>query len=145
MKDVRGVFRNLEKEMKQSKWFDNGWEIFNRGDYFQLYKTNWHNDSQGGVHFETYIETPQIRQKSFPIHMHAEEDCPSQQEFIRKFLAIEGERIASWKGYETIGTGYSICTRTLPLNFKNLEQRLMEEFGKLRKLESTVDQVLQSL
>tara|TARA_Y100000991_G_C21934264_1_gene332236 strand:+ start:412 stop:849 length:438 start_codon:yes stop_codon:yes gene_type:complete len=145
MKDIRGVFRNLEKQMKQSAWFNSNWEIFNRGDYFQLYKTNWHNNSQGGVHFETYIEAPQIKKKMFPIHMHAEEDCPFQQEFIRNFLNLEGERISSWKGYEILGTGYSICTRNLPLNFKNMELRLMEEFARLRKLESSIDKILQNL
>ena len=41
-------------------------EIYNRGDYLQLYKMNWHNNSQGGVHFET-IEAAQIKQKKFPI------------------------------------------------------------------------------
>ena len=76
--------------------------------------------------------------------MHAEEDCPSQSEFIQKFLDIEGDRITRWKGYQTIGKGYSIC-RTLPLNFKNLEQRLFEEFSQLRQLESGVEQALAAL
>ncbi len=74
--------------------------------------------------------------------MHAEEDCPSQQDFIHKFLAIEGDRIRSWKGYQ-LGDGYSICERTLPLNFKNLEQRLLEELNRLRQLESGIEETLQ--
>lgn len=142
MKDIKSIFRSFEKKMKQSSWFEDGWEIYNRGEYLQLYKTNWHNENQSGIHFETYIESTQVKQKTFPIHMHVEDDCPSQQEFIQKFLAIEGDRIRSWKGYKTIGKGSSVCTRTLPLNFKNLEQRLMEEFGKLRELEGGIDQVL---
>ena len=145
MKDVKGVFRNLEKKLRQSSWFDDDWEIYNRGVYLQLYKVNWHNDDQGGVHFETYIEAPQIKQKEFPICMHAEEDCPSQQVFIQNFLAIEGDRIRSWKGYQAIGTGYSVCQRKLPLNFKNLENRLLEEFNRLRQLEAGIDQVLRAL
>ncbi len=145
MKDIKKVFRNLEKKLKQSHWFDDDWEIYNRGAYLQLYKLDWHNQSQGGVHFETFIEAPQIKQKAFPICMHAEEDSPSQNEFIEKFLALEGERIKSWKGYQTIGTGYSIFQRTLPLNFKNLEDRLFEEFNRFRQLENGITQILRSL
>ena len=51
--------------LKQSKWFDEEWEIYNRGVYLQLYKSGWHNYNQGGIHFETYIEAPQIKQKPF--------------------------------------------------------------------------------
>jgi hypothetical protein len=145
MKDVKNIFRNLEKKLKQASWFEDDWEIFNRGDYMQLYKVNWHNQNQGGIHFETYIETPQITQKAFPVCMHAEEDCPSQSEFIQNFLELEGNRINSWKGYQTDGKGYNICHRTLPLNFKNLEQRLFEEFNRLRQLETGVEQILRTL
>ena len=70
--------------------------------------------------------------------MHAEEDCPSQARFVQQFIEIEGERISSWKGYKAVGEGYTICERRLPLNFKNLEQRILEEFNRLRKLEESV-------
>ena len=145
MKDVKGVFRNLEKKLEQSSWFGDEWEIYNRGVYLQLYKTGWHNENQGGVHFETYIEAPQIKKKEFPICMHAEEDCPSQPEFIQNFLELEGDRIQGWKGYQTVGKGYSICQRNLPLNFKNLEDRLLEEFNRLRQLEAGIAEVLHTL
>ena len=145
MKDIKNIFRNLEKMLKQSSWFKDDWEIYNRGAYLQLYKASWHNQNQGGIHFETYIESPQIKKKAFPICMHAEDDCPSQSEFIHNFLALEADRIKSWKQYQTIGTGYSICQRTLPLNFKNLEQRLFEEFNRLRQLETSVEKVLREL
>ena len=142
MKDLKKVFRNLEQALRKSNWFDDGWDIFNRGAYLQLYKETWYNQNNGGVHFETFIETPQIRKKEFPVCMHAEEDCPQQQRFIEEFLALEADRINSWKGYSVIGEGYSICSRTLPLNFKNLEQRLLEEFNRLRQLEASIEQAL---
>jgi len=142
MKDVKGVFRNLEKMLEKASWFDDGWEIYNRGNYMQLSKHNWFNQNQGGIHFETFIEGPQIKQKSFPICMHVEEDCPSQSEFIRQFMALEEKRIKSWNGYKKLDSSYGICQRTLPLNFKNLEQRLFEEFNRLRVLEESIDQVL---
>ncbi len=145
MKDIKGVFRNLEKNLRGAKWFDDDWEIYNRGPYLQLYKVNWHNDNQGGVHFETSIEGPQIKKKEFAVSMHAEEDCPSQPEFIRELLALEGDRIQGWKGYRTAGTGFSICERVLPLNFKNLEGRILEEFNRLRQLEAGIDRVLGTL
>ena len=74
--------------------------------------------------------------------MHAENDCPSQSIFISKFLELEGKRIKAWKGYETLGQGYSIFQRTLPLNYKKLDQRLFEEFNQLRRLSDTVDELL---
>lgn len=145
MKDVKAVFRNLEKMLRQSVWFKDGWEIYNRGPYMQLYKSNWHNANQGGVHFETFIESAQLKQKSFPICLHAEEDCPSQQQFMEMLIESEQGRIEGWKGYNLVGTGYTVCERILPLNFKKLEQRLLQEFNQLRELEGAVDQTLGQL
>ena len=142
MKNSKSVFRSLEKRLAQSSWFNDDWNIYNRGEYVQLYKDDWHNHNQGGVHFETYIEAREMKMKEFPICVHAEEDCPSQEQFIQELLAIEGDRIRSWKGYKTVGTGYTICVRTLPLNFKNLDQRLFEEFSRLRKLEAGIEEAL---
>tara|TARA_B100000676_G_scaffold175848_1_gene172568 strand:- start:612 stop:869 length:258 start_codon:yes stop_codon:yes gene_type:complete len=85
MKDIKGVFRNLENLIRGSQWFENEWEIYNSGAYLQLYKKNWHNENQGGIHFETYIGDSQIKKKPFPILTHAEEDCPNQATFIEKF------------------------------------------------------------
>jgi hypothetical protein len=144
MKNVKNVFSNLERELRQSSWFNDDWEIYNRGVYLQLYKTDWHNHNQGGIHFETFIEAREIKQKKFPICMHVEEDCPSQHSFIEKFLAHEEDRIKSWKGYQ-LGEGYSICQRTLPLNFKNLEQKILEEFNRLRQLETRIEETLQMI
>lgn len=145
MKDVKNVFRTLEKKLRQARWFDNEWDIYNRGNYLQLFKGSWHNGNQGGVHFETFIEAPQLKAKAFPICLHAEEDCPAQARFIQMLLELEGERIQGWKGYEIVGDGYTICQRSLPLNFKNLEDRLIEELNRLRQLESTIDQILHTL
>lgn len=145
MKDVKGVFRKLEKKLEGSNWFGDDWEIYNRGTYLQLYKKNWHNENQGGVHFETYIEAPQIKQKGFPICAHAEEDCPSRTQFLKGLLELEGDRMSNWKGYQAFGEGYTICQRKLPLNFKNLEDRLLEEFNRLRQLEAGIDQMLRLL
>ena len=116
MKDIKNIFRNVEKRLRASRWFEDEWEIYNRGNYLQLAKSNWCNGSQGGVHFETYIEAPQLKKKAFPICMHAEEDCPSQAKFINDFLTLERARIGAWKDYQVIGNGYSICQRELPLN-----------------------------
>ena len=142
MKNIKGVFRSFEKMLRGSRWFDDGWNIYNRGEYLQLYKDSWHNENQGGIHFETFIETREIRQKEFPICVHAEEDCPSQQRFIQELLALEGDRIRGWKGYKAVGKGYTVCMRKLPLNFKSLEQRLYEEFNRLRQLEAGIEEVL---
>ena len=142
MKDIKNIFRALENRLRDAKWFDDDWDIYNRGVYLQLYKTNWYNHRQGGIHFETYIEKPQIKQKTFPLCMHAENDCPSQSIFISKFLELEGDRIKAWKGYETVGQGYSVFQRTLPLNYKKLYQRLFEEFNQLRRLSDSVDELL---
>lgn len=145
MKDIKNVFRNLENKLKTARWFNDDWEIYNRGPYLQLYKSNWHNHNQGGVHFESFIEGPQIKQKNFPVCLHAEEDCPSQSRFMEELLALEAGRINNWKGCHIIGSGYTIFEKVLPLNFKNLEQRLYDEFNQLRQLEESIDQVLASL
>ena len=142
MKNAKGVFRNLERMIMQSGLFGDDWNIYNRGEYLQLYKDGWYNHNQGGIHFETYIEAREIRQKEFPICFHAEDDCPSQGRFIEELLALEGDRIRSWKGYKTVGKGYTICERTLSLKAKNLEQRIFQELCRLRKLEAGIDEAL---
>ncbi len=145
MKDIKKVFRKIENKLRGSSWFQDDWEIYNRGNYMQLYKVDWYNQNQGGVHFETYIETSQVKQKAFPICLHAENDCPSQVEFVQRFLEIEGRQIDKWKGYQRIGKGYSVCEKIIPLNFKNLEQRLLEEFNRLRRLELSIKCVLEAI
>ena len=145
MKDIKKVFRNLEQELRKSNWFDDGWDIFNRGAYLQLYKESWYNQKQGGIHFETFIEAPQIQRKEFPVCMHAEEDCPKQLRFIEEFLALEADRISSWKGYNVIGEGYNVCSRTMPHNCKTCEQRLVEEFNRLRQLEASIEHALRKV
>ena len=142
MKNSKAIFRSLEKKLMKTSWFAADWNIYNRGEYLQLYKDGWHNHNQGGIHFETYIEAREIRQKEFPICVHAEQDCPSQERFIQELLAIEGDRIKSWKGYKTVGKGYTICIRKLPLTSKNLDQRIFEELSRLRKLEAGIEEAL---
>lgn len=145
MKDIKNIFRGLEKLLKGAKWFNEDWEIYNRGPYQQLYKTTWFNHYQGGVHFETSIEAPQLKEKAFPIAMHAEEDCPSQSEFMERFLRLGSERITSWKNYQIDGNGFTVLQRKLPLNYKNLEQRIYSELSLLRQLEGSIESILNDL
>ena len=77
--------------------------------------------------------------------MHAEEDCPQQEKFIQEFLALEKDQISNWKGYSVNSEGYTICSRTLPMNFKSLEQRVLEEFNRLRLLEDSIEKALLSI
>lgn len=44
-----------------------------------------------------------------------------------------------------LDTSYGVCQRTLPLNFKSLEQRIFEEFNRLRTLESSIERILLTL
>ena len=77
--------------------------------------------------------------------MYAENVCPSQHVFIKKFLEREGDLIRGWKGYVAVRVGYSIFQRMLPLNLKKLDQRLFEEFNQLERLSDTVDELLINL
>ena len=65
------------------------------------------------------LRSHKSNRKTFPLCMH-ENDCPSQSIFISKFLELGGDRIKAWKGHETVGQGYSIFQRTLPLNYKKV-------------------------
>ena len=145
MKEVKNKFKRLEKKISEARWFKDDWEVYNRGPYLQLLKSNWHNGNQSGIHFEIYIEGPQLKKKSFPVCFHAEEDCPSQALFIEKLLTLEGNRIRSWKGYAVVGQGFSICQKSLPLNFKNIEDKIFDELNRLRQLERSIETVLSVL
>ena len=145
MKNVKSIFRELESSLRKASWFSEGWEIYNRGVYLQLSKEGWYNERQNGVHFETYIEKPQIRERIVPIFLHAETDVPKQREFIEHLLSSERERIRSWRGYEIVGYGYSVCRSVLPLNVKHLSARLFSEMNRLRQLESAIDDTIAEL
>ena len=145
LKDVKNTFRNVEKMLRHARWFDDDWRVYNRGPYLQLYKSNWYNHSNSGVHFETFIETAQLKKQSFPVLMHAEEDCPSQTEFIRRFLDLERDRIENWKGYSIEATGYGVLRKTLPLGLKKLEDRIFEELSQLKLLSASIDEALIAL
>ena len=142
MKNIKSIFSKLESSLRNARWFAEGWEIYNRGVYLQLSKEGWHNERQNGVHFETYIEKPQIRERIVPIFLHAESDVPQQAEFIDRLLARERDRIQSWKGDEIVGHDYGVCQRVLPLNVKHLAGRMFEELNRLRQLESAIDDTI---
>ena len=74
--------------------------------------------------------------------MHAEEDCPSQSEFIKKFLELEEDNIAKLKVYKILAKDYHVFMRTLPLNFKNLEQKIFEELNNIRHFELGIGKIL---
>ena len=141
MRDFKVVFRDLQKYIENARWFDDSWEIYNRGVYLQLARDNWFNHNQGGIHFETYIEGPEIRRGVVPVHLHAEDDVPQQALFIERFLEEESARLKSWKGYEVVGSGYSICQRNIPIKTKQLADRLFQEIDRLRQLEDTISKL----
>ncbi len=139
MKDLKPLFRELEDRLRQSKWFSDEWQIYNRGVYLHLYKDGWFNENQGGIHFETYVEAPQIRDRTVPIHFHVEEDFPAQEEFISRLLEQTHDQLCTWKGYEIVGRGYTVCQRTLPLDTRTFVMRVLEELNRLRTLAPTID------
>lgn len=145
MKDFKPVFKEIEKNLNRQKWFSPDWSIYNRGVYMQVYKENWYNDDQGGIHFETYVEKYELEGKMVPIHMHVEDDFPKAEEFVRLFTERARPTISAWKGYKVHGTGYLICQRQLPLDPSNLSARLLEEFARLQQLAPLIDQTIQDV
>ena len=131
--------------LKNSRWFDDEWAVYKRGRYLQLYKSGWYNHNNSGVHFETFIETAHVNKKAFPILMHAEEDCPLQTEFIKRFLDFERNRLANWNGWSIEGEGYKVLQKTVPLDVKKLEDRIYAEFCQLQVLGASIDRTLATL
>ena len=68
----------------------------------QLYKSNWFNENNSGIHFETFIETPQLKNKAFPVLMHAEEDCMHRAEFVHRLLDLEKEALKPGGGIRSM-------------------------------------------
>ena len=68
-----------------------------------------------------------------------------QEICLKKLFRLENDRLNQWKGYERLGGEYNIIQKTLPLNYKNLEKRLFDEFSQLRKLANSVDEILNSI
>ena len=145
MRDFKPVFKDIEKGLSRQKWFDENWRIYNRGVYMQVYKENWFNDNQGGIHFETYVEKYELEEKIVPIHMHVEDDFPESAAFIPRFVERARGIIEGWKGYKVYGTGYLVCQRKLPLDPGALAGLLLEEFGRLQSLAPVIDQTIQDV
>ena len=145
MKDVQKIFRNVDNQLRQASWFGEDWRTFNRRPYIQLYKSNWFNENNSGIHFETFIDTPQPKNKAFPVLIHTVEDCMHRAEFVHQFLELEKERIKAWGGYSFHDQGYTIFKKTLTLNFKNLENRIFGEFSQLWLLAESIDETLLSI
>ena len=143
MKDIRNIFRRLEKLLKEAKWFDDEWEIYNRGPYLQLYKSNWYNHNQGGIHFETSIEAPQLKSKSFDRDARRGELPVTAEFFLERFLLLERDRIARWNTYQ-IQTSENTVVSEYCLLITNLEQRIYGELNQLRQLADGIDQTLQA-
>ena len=114
------------------------------GSLLQLYKVNWCNQNQGGVHFETFIEAPQIKKELF-LFVCMLKKIVHRNMFKENFFRFENDRLNQWKGYERVGGEYNIIQKTLPLNYKNLEKRLFDEFSQLHKLANSVDDILNSI
>jgi len=142
VRDFKPVFKEIERSLERQKWFSSDWRIYNRGVYMQVYKNNWFNDDQGGIHFETYVEKDELAEKQVPIHMHVESDFPKDEEFVRLFTGLARPVIEGWKGYKVQGTGYMICQRKLPLDPQSLQSRLVEEFGRLQELAPMIDRTI---
>ena len=106
-----------------ARWFQNGWNIYNRGEYLQLYKDTWYNHDQGGSILKP-TSNPRKTTKGVS-HLFMQSRIVCTISVIKELLAPEGHRIQGWKGYKIIGKGYSICERILPLNSKNSEQRYL--------------------
>ena len=122
MKNIKGVFRNLERLLSNAKWFGDDWHIYNRGEYLQLYKGSWHNDNQGGVHFETFIRRVRFDRRRSRFASTRKKTAPAR--FIQELVALEGKRMQTWKGRCRAGLQHLRADATA--GYQELEQRLFE-------------------
>ncbi len=142
MKNLKPLFQDLEAGIRAARWFTDDWTIYNRGVYLQLAKTTWHNQDQGGIHFETSIEAPQIKAGLVPISLHVETDVPAADVVAGRLRAVVHDRFDAWKGYKLGSGGYLVCERQLPLHLRQLPSQWREEFHRLQALVPLIDAVL---
>ena len=129
MKEVKTKFKRLERKISAARWFAEDWEIYNRGPYLQLYKSNWFNGSQGGIHFETFIEGSELKKKVFP-YVSMRRRIVLAIVFIEQLLKIEETEFAVGRGIR-LGDKATTSVKVLPLNFKNIEDKIFEELNRL--------------
>ena len=73
-------FQQVSERLKAYSWFTNDWEIlvyyFGQEDRqnpgFRLQKTNWFNDPDAGIHFESWMGNADLKRSAIPISMHFE-------------------------------------------------------------------------
>ena len=86
MKDIKKVFNNLERQLRKSSWFGDDWDIYNRGEYLQLYKHNFVIKIRVVSTLETYIEAREIKQKQFQSVCMLRKTVPHSNGLLRNLL-----------------------------------------------------------
>ena len=61
------------------------------------------------------------------------------------FSKVRGRTNKELENYQIEGRGFTVFHRKLPLNYKNLEQRIYSELSLLRQLEDGIESTLNEL
>lgn len=144
------LFKKLERALTSQPWFSDGWIIytghFSEGIFLQLYKAEWHNHNQRGIHLETWVSIDGVRNGSVPVVLHVEREAPYRKGLNHLLVERGTGLMTSWPGYSVSCT--NVMERFIhrfPLSRNTLVKRLTEEFTRVQEIGDVIDGVLAEL
>jgi hypothetical protein len=160
---IKERFMRTEKQLRAQPWFKRGAWLTSvhpfpaqkpEGFTFQVYKKNWFNDDNDGIHVESYLDLSPDKQKNSYVTFHIlhGDTVPGtdfkRDELARPFIDKIYDEVKAWDGYEFRENKYGTqpFTKKLDGTAEGFEKTLAREIGKIcSRLGPIMDQTLKTL
>ncbi len=163
LKSLQQKFEKVQKLLQSKAWFIKGkWlvaqhpfpELKPDGVTLHVFKKNWFNDENLGIHFESYLDLNSKKQKKTYITFHAlqYEYFPktkiSRKKFSQQLVDAIYDEVNNWDGYSFRAGKYGLqpFTKFLDASSLKFEEDLVREFERLCKvIGPKIDETLKSV
>lgn len=140
--DLRSLFRAIEDEIRQQKWFTQDWLVFVAGAFIQVFKRNWRNEKHNGVHFEIYFGKYEIQKNIMNIILHIEGNIKNKELFAKELYELSKEDLKTLTDYTIRGKGVTFLIKEMEFDEKTIVDKIIEELNKIVFLEKYIDKLL---
>jgi hypothetical protein len=151
IKALQKRFKKVEDALKTKPWFSKGkWIVAQHpfpkskpgGVTLHVFKKHWFNDEHLGIHFESYLDLNEKKQKKTYITLHAlhYDEIPglkvSRKKLAQPLVDSLFLEVSSWDGYNFRSGKYGLqpFTKFLDASKDTFEDELTEEIERLCKV-----------
>jgi hypothetical protein len=149
--EIARQFEELEQRLADAGWFKQDWSMrwhynndqFGEGIACQLSKTNWYNEDENGIHFDTITRESEETPPTLTLMMHVHSGFPKPAEFIAQFSQQNQALLGGWENGKFMPDHPLIpLLIKVPYTKDTLAQVLETEYNRLRQLEPLIDQTI---